>query len=748
MSERLVLSPAASTALAALSRALLAATRTASLYPGEHPVVRASVGRVQQAIAAGAEAGIVAAIAVTPSSLLIGGIELASETNASDRTAALELASLLHRCGILEIGFDSVVPPEAIQKLVAFLARLSSAAVDPDGSISEAWLRDGHAAVRIEAVDYRTLLAERACSKQVVDQDGVWRALVAALRAGRQSFDAAEQQRLMDLAGDADAVLSLASTLTAEQCTPDGSPLLTTQAATILSCFRHLASVAAVIAPGRAQEVLRNVAAALSRLDPHVALQVLTLDKRAEGAEAGSALSAALDEEAIARIMAAAVALDGTASPRLVQVFGLLVPDRGGQRRVLARARAIAAEQATAVNGSAAAVEALWNSIEERLLAHDDEPFVSDDYRAVLDAHRSGQAAGPAANLPELEQWLDTLGEESIRHLSMALLTDLLRLEPATDRAVVVLNHLAAMAEDFMLAGAFEEALRVFEAITASARRDDLATAVAQVLARLGSGTAFAETAATIEDLSDDDWLRLEYCYLEAGPPALVSLERLIAGEHETRASERAGRVVTAMAEESVAFLSGLLTGAGTTARLRIATLLGGIGGPAAIPPLQTLLRSSDPRVLQRAVAALAGIDDPAAARALHVALAATDGDKREAVVNALVAANDRSVVPLLVRLLAQCQPLGADFQVALHVLDALGRLADPRGVGAITRVMMLRSWRARRRLRALKRASVQALSRITDASARGALDEASRSGDRMLRGMLRAGAATAAGVA
>ncbi|MGE5357541.1 MAG: HEAT repeat domain-containing protein [Bacteroidales bacterium] len=742
MSERLVLSSAASSALGALSRALLAATRTASLYTADHPVVRASIERVQQAVMAATEADVAGAITVMPSALLVGGAVMDEKASAADVHASTELASHLHACGVLEIGFDVVVPAEAIAQLLAFLARLSTAADSVEG-IAEAWLRDGHSAIRLEAVDYRTLLADRDPAKPGVQGDDVWRALVSALRSGRRSFDAGEQQRLLELTGDPIAIATLAETLTVEQCTPDGSPLLTTQATTILAAFRQLASVAAVIAPDRAPEVLRNLASALSRLNPHVSMQVLSVDRRREGGE-GGALADALDEEALARIVAAAVALEGGASSRLAEVFELLVPDRGGQRRVLERARLIAAGQVAAGEGSDAAFDAFWTSIEALLLPYDDQPFVSEDYRVVLDANRAGDTAPPAGSLPELAEWMETLGERSLQHLSITLLTDLLRLELATDRAVVVLNHLAALAEDLLLAGEFEEALRVLEAISAACRRDDLATAVAQVLQRLGAGAALAETTTTIAELGDGDWGRLQHCYLEIGPSALAALDTLVTAEQETPASTRVTRVVAAMGEEAIAFLGDLLKQAGGGGRVRIAALLGEIGRPAAVPALQALLRSPEPRVLQAAVGALAGIDDPAAARALHVALAATDGDKRQAVVNALVMANDRLVVPLLVRVLEECHPLGQDFQVALHVLDALARLADPRAVSSIARIMMLRSWRSRRRLRALKRACVLALARTTDGSATHVLDQASRSGDRMLRGMLRAARAAA----
>ena len=76
-------------------------------------------------------------------------------------------------------------------------------------------------------------------------------------------------------------------------------------------------------------------------------------------------------------------------------------------------------------------------------------------------------------------------------------------------------------------------------------------------------------------------------------------------------------------------------------AQLTGATILGAIASPEAVPLLQPLLRKSDPRVAQAAVAALGKIDDPAAARAVQTVLRAAQGQLRTAIMEALVADKD-----------------------------------------------------------------------------------------------------------
>jgi HEAT repeat protein len=119
--------------------------------------------------------------------------------------------------------------------------------------------------------------------------------------------------------------------------------------------------------------------------------------------------------------------------------------------------------------------------------------------------------------------------------------------------------------------------------------------------------------------------------------------------------------------------------------------------------------------------------------------LRAAAGEQRQAVVAALVAERDPRVVPLLVRILMESEPLGRDHQIVLETLGALGRVGDDTAIPAVATVMRRRSWLARRKIRAVKRAAVETLRGIGTPAARTALTEAATHGDRMLRRIARA---------
>jgi HEAT repeat protein len=132
--------------------------------------------------------------------------------------------------------------------------------------------------------------------------------------------------------------------------------------------------------------------------------------------------------------------------------------------------------------------------------------------------------------------------------------------------------------------------------------------------------------------------------------------------------------------------------------------------------------------------ATLIGIDDPSAARAIHTFLRTATGDLRRAVVDALVADRDPRVVPMLVRILEESEPLGRDHEVALEAAAALGTVGTDHGIPPLVALINRRGFFGRRKLRALKQHGVDALARIGTPAATAALDHAARAGDRMLR--------------
>jgi HEAT repeat protein len=202
----------------------------------------------------------------------------------------------------------------------------------------------------------------------------------------------------------------------------------------------------------------------------------------------------------------------------------------------------------------------------------------------------------------------------------------------------------------------------------------------------------------------------------------------------------RATAIIKQYGARAVGRLTALAGSKRAAAQCNVAELLGEIGAVDAVPVLQSLLRGQDPRVTAAAVRALSNIKDPAAARAVHTVLRAATGDQRRAVVDALVSQRDARVVPVLVRIVEESDPFSADHAIVLDTLDALARVGDDQAVPVLAILMRKKRFLARSKTRMLKERSLAALRGIKTAAANGAIQEAAKTGDRMLRRLAQAG--------
>ena len=321
----------------ALARALSAAARNWSLYPPEHSLVDNSVRRLSDAVRQ-STSGTAFAFGITPKTLLIAGVPLPEDQPVADA------ARLLHDHDLLQVTFLATPPIEALH---AFLKVLST---PPDdlrraGGPAPAWEQTGHSSIILDQIDYEKLLEDREVDKPLEDRhDDIWRSLVTTIVQGGHVFDEAQQARLLEISRSVFEIGDLAEAVAAPKCNLDGSPLITTKAATVLAVFRHLAGIVNVMEPDRLPEVMRNVAAATGNLDPHVVLQMMQTDEGATDSPVVSALASAFDDEKVAHLLATALAKDGRASARLAQVFDTIAPDDERKQRVLKMTRSMLTE--------------------------------------------------------------------------------------------------------------------------------------------------------------------------------------------------------------------------------------------------------------------------------------------------------------------------------------------------------------------------------------------------------------------
>jgi HEAT repeat protein len=736
VSQASQLSPELARGLLQLARALLVGARNWTLYPPEHPTVGLSVNRLCAAIRE-SSMGSVFSIGITPDTLMVEG-------TAADatQTGIAEAAAMLHDRDLIRLTFVGDVPSDAIHALLRMLA-LEPADRRSQGGPARIWASSGHPSIAVEQIDYAKVLArEEGEVPAAAKRDELWRSIVLSIAGGRGAvFDERAQQRLLEIAGSPIDIADMAVATTASLCAPDGSPLITSQAAVVIAAFRHLTSIVSVMSPDRVNEVMSNMATAATQLNPHVVMQMMqTEDDPKAAIPLMGGLAAAFDDSKVAQLLATSLALEGKASDRLATIFNTIAPDEDRKRRVLTMTRSLLSESDFGKSGQTSQFQALWASMEELLVSYNDKPFVSESYQAALDGVGGRAERMAVVDLPpDLPDWMASLGQDNVRRLSVTMLIDLFSLERDQARAGEIAADMEALAEDLLLSGSYDDTLRVLNSLVERTRTPGALgrDAALAALDRLGESLAMRETAGLIGDIDEAGWASIRAVLDVVGASSIEALKPVVMVEEPTLASRRAEEAILSFGKPAVARLASLAGHSKWFVQRNGARLLGRIGSPEAVPLLQPMLRLSDPRVVREAVSALGAIDDPAAARAVHTVLRAATGGLRRAVIDALVAGKDRRVVPILVHILRESQPLGKDHEMVLETAKALGIVGSDEGVAALRALAERRAFLGRKKLRAVKEQSVEAIRRISGPKAEAALQEAATTGDRMLRKIL-----------
>ena len=708
-----------------LARALLVAVRNWTLYPPEHPTVAVSIKRLAAAIRE-SSFGAAFSLGVTPDTLMIEGT-LAD----ASQTGIAEAAALLHDRDILTVTFVGVVPQETLHAFLRVLT-LDPAERRRRGGPARIWETAGHPSVSLEQIDYEKVLARNEGEiAEPAKRDDLWRSIVMSIAGGQKTvFDERAQQRLLAIAGSSGDITDLATAVMAPMCAPDGSPMLTSQAAIVLAAFRHLSNIVSVMSPDRMPEVMSNLAAAATQLDPHVVMQVLqSQDDDPNGVAVVSGIAGAFDDVKVAQLLATALALDGQASDRLATIFNTIAPDEDRKKRVLTLTRSLLSETDFGRSGQ---FQVLWASTEALLVSYNDKPFLSDKYRAELDGAGGRAERMSVVDLPsELPDWLESLGQANVRVLSVTMLIDLFTLELDPDRGSEIAADLEALSEDLLMSGSYEEAVTVTRALQAGSIGHE---ASRLALDRLGESLAMRETVGLIGDVDEAGWAAIQAVIDAVGVASVEALKAAVSVEHDGIATERAEAIIVGFGRRSVSRVASLVGDSRWFVQRRGARLLGLIGAAEAVPMLQPLLRQTDPRVARAAITALGAIPDPAAVRAIQTVLRSATGTLRRAVIDALVAERDPRVVPMLVRIIEESQALGKDHDVVLETIEGLATVGTDAAVPVLATMAQRRALFGRKKLRALKERSVDALARVGGAKANTVLKEAAQTGDRMLK--------------
>src|SRR5688572_15078987 len=260
----LTLNAEAAARLAEFARACKAAARAVSLYPGGHPAIATSLGRLAQLTAALTEQGPYR-LQVLADKLLLEGATLPKAD-----AGVTELADLLHKHLIGGLALNSGADTESWRTLLLLLAR-SPENIRSDGGIKHLWTTAGGPSIEIEEIDYAEVLREKQGVEAAVDK-----VLAAALAGTRLELDDSGIRLLLDIVQDPARLDDLMSQLEKASAKHDAD----THAAVFLTLIRGLAEWLSTNDPSRLDTMLGQMGQVAGRLSADAMLKLL--DQRAK----------------------------------------------------------------------------------------------------------------------------------------------------------------------------------------------------------------------------------------------------------------------------------------------------------------------------------------------------------------------------------------------------------------------------------------------------------------------------------
>jgi HEAT repeat protein len=712
--------------LAEFARAAKAAARAVTLYPGTHPAIQAALGRVVATASKLAAAGDVT-LAVEPDRITIDG-----RAAAKPDLAIGELADLLHSrlVGSLRIEREA----DAADWL-AFLLILSKSTDDlvAQGGVAKAWGLVNRAHFEIREIDYAEVLRERG-GGELAEWD---RIIANCLQGDTVDLDEATLTQLLELTGDPER---FGDFLTRLQDAGGADTKVGARAAALLRIIRGLIDHVNKQSPDGLDAMLRSVAQATSKLTPDMMLAMLS--QRDLGTGEGEMVGAIVDrmnERTIAKFVAGNIVAERGATGRLAQAFEALVPDTAQREAVLDAAREDVAQSEL---GAESGFEELWQNAASMLMNYSDKPYVSAEYaRELSEAKTQAIEVDRVSDDPpeRVQGWLASVSEDSVRHLDLLLLLDLLRLEHDHVQWRGISTLVTSQIERLTLLGDARGARQLLEPITREAGpegREAFRAEAALALERLSAGPLVRHVVLHLRKVEDREVEPFAALCHTLGASVVRPLAESLASEENNRAVRRLRELLVSYGAAGRQAVEQLKNSRNPAVRRTAIDLLRVFGGSEALPELASMLDDADPQVQRDSIRAIVQIATEEAYAVLERAL---QGGSRETILEQLISLRDDKAIPLLCYVLNHTRPRGRMVNAHLGIIDALGSLSEhPQSTSTLKTMLYSGNWWAPFRTAALRHAAAIALRRVGGPEAAAVLEDAAANGTRAIRNIAR----------
>ncbi len=725
------LGPEAASKLADFARACKAAARAVSLYPGNHPAIGVSLGRLAEMTARVTETGPYR-LQVHASMLMLDGA-----VSAKPDPAITELADVLYRHQIGGLTLNAGADIGSWRTLLLLLARAPED-VRGDGGISRLWATAGGPSIEIQEIDYAEVLREKQGYAATIEK------VIAAALAGPQvQLDEMTMTQLVEIVSDPDKLNELMEQLEkAAGQSSAGQGAFDVRTAAFLSLLRGVAEHVAKHSPEQLAGVLQQLSQAAGRLSASGMTRLLSTRDRPEAVAGGvNVVNAVVDnmtDRSVAHFVAGNVIAERGATERLAHAFQALVPEIDRRRQLLALA---GEEVATSELGQEETFPQLWESVEGMMTSYSDSSYVSEEYGRELSIAQSNpvDVERTSDDPPErIAAWLSTVNDTALRQLDHQLLLDLLAIEPDPLRWRDIADAVGGHADDLVRVGLFDHAWQLAEAIVEQGdKAADRQPHAAAVLERLGRGAMMKHVAPHLRSAEETDYERFKRLCHAIGTPVITPLAEALSAEQDARSRRRLRDILIGFGARGRESVQQLMNAPNWEVRRTAAFLLREFGGSEGLKELVPLLADTEPLVQREAIQGLVLNGSNEASAILLRALTTSTGRVHDTLVAELLAMRDERSAPLFSYLVRHVDRNMLQ-QVCLGAIEALGVFGGPDAVDALKHALYEGSWWTPFRTRRIRAAAADALRKIGTPAAVDALREATSRGTRGVRAAAR----------
>jgi len=725
------LSPEESMRLVEFARALKAAARVVTLYPGGHPAIAVTLGRIVE-MTSSERLPEPLRITVLPDNLLLD-----ERPPVRADTAVTELAELLHSHVIGALTISGGGDVEAWRNFLLLLGRTPEA-LRSEGGIARVWATTAGQHLELREIDYAQVLRERKAGKAAV-----WDRVIANCLQG-DTFDLDEEaiRELLEIAGNSEQLAELVTELETRAGDEGG---LSARATAVLRMLQTIVEAASKGSePEQLEPVLRNMAGAVGQLTPDTLIDLLA--KRGGTEESPRLMNAVvgrMTDKTIAQFVARNVMEAPTSTDRLAVAFQALVKGKEDRTRLLALAHKDVAESPL---GNTEGFEGVWDHVAEKLLtSYSDKSFVTEEYGRELSSAgtRAIDVEHSSDDPPErVSAWLSTVATPVLQTLDLTLMLDLLRIEEDDARWGGMTAPAVALIEELLFVGDFDAAVQLVGVLTQQAaagasqvRRQHAVTAIDMLVA----GPMMRNIVTHLTTIDEQHFDQVKAMCLSLGEVVVKPLAEALSVEERVRPRQRLTTILIAFGVVGKRTAERLKSSPNAAVRRTAIYLLREFGGSDALPDLTELLDDNEPQVQREAVRAILNIGTEQSFQVLETALASGTDRSREAIMQAVIGLRDERAAPLFTYIIRHVSHRGPLVEVYLRAIEALGALKNPEGIAPLKEALYRGEWWAPRRNTVLRTAAADALARIGTPEAQAVLDDAASSGPRGVRTVVRA---------